>query len=93
MRAFGHALSAVDDEAVEVGKVDLGADLFADASPALKLVGVARAVGHAAPLVVVVRARRARRVALGGRAAAQTLRVAALSIRSARLPRTLLGAL
>lgn len=93
VRAFRHALSSVDDEAVEVGQVDFGAELFADTPPALEPVGIARAVGNAAPLVVVVCARRARRVALGGRAAAQTLSVAALAVRRARLARTFLRAL
>ena len=93
VRALGHALSAVDDEAVEVGEVDFRAELSTDASPALELVGAGRAVGHAAALVVVMCARRTRRVTAGDRAAAQALRVAALTVRGASSPYTLLWAL
>ena len=75
----GHALPGVDDEAVEVGQVHPGAELGRDAAPALELVGAGRALGHAAALVVVVQAGRARRVAVRLRAAAQALAVAALA--------------
>lgn len=91
--AFRHALSTMDDEAVEVGEVDFGAKLGTDAAPALELVGVGRAVSHAASLVVVMHARRTRCVTTRDCAAAQTLRVAALAIRCARSPYTLLWAL
>lgn len=87
-----HALSSVDDEAVVVGEVDFGAQLFTDAAPALELVGAWRAVGHAAPLVVVMRACSAGGVTLRDRAAAQTLRVAALAGCRAGSPCTLLCA-
>lgn len=73
--------------------MDLGAELGADAAPALELVGVGRAVGHAASLVVVMHACRARRVAVGDDAAAQALGVAALAVRCASSPQTLLRAL
>ena len=92
-RALRHALPAVDDEAVKVGEVDFGAELGTDAAPALKLVGARRAVGHAASLVVVMHTGRACCVTARDRAAAQTLRVAALAVRCARSPHTLVWAL
>lgn len=92
-RTLGHALAAVDDEAVLVRQVDLGAELGADAAPALELVGGRRAVGDAAALMEVVHAGRTHRVAVGGGAAAQALGVAALAVGGARPPQALLRAL
>lgn len=92
-RAFGHALSTVDDEAVEVGEVDFGAKLGTDAAPALKLVGAGWAVGHAAALVVVMHTCSTGRVTAWDCAAAQTLRVAALAVHCACSPCTLLWTL
>lgn len=92
-RAFRHALSSVDDKAVKVGKVDLGAELGADAAPALKLVGAGRAFSHTASLVEVMHTGRTCCVTSRDCAAAQTLRVAALAVRCASSPHTLLWTL
>lgn len=94
-RALRHALSAVDDEAVVVGEVEVefGAELSTDAAPTLKLVGARRAVSHTASLVVVMHTCCTCCVATGDCAAAQTLRVAALAVRCARSRHTLLRAL
>lgn len=70
-----------------------GAELHADAAPALKLVGAWWALGHAAPLMVVMHAGGAGRIAGRERAAAQALGVAALAIQRASSPSTLLWAL
>lgn len=88
--AFRHALSTVDDEAVEVWEVDLGAKLGTDAAPALELVGAGRAVGHAAALVVVMHTCSTGCVTAWDCAAAKTLRVAALAVSCARSPCTFL---
>lgn len=78
----------MDDEGVKVRVVDFRADFGADATPALEPVGAWRAVRHAAPLVEVMHAGRARRVAVGSRAAAQALRMAALPLSGASSPST-----
>lgn len=83
----------MNDEAVLVRHVDFGAELGADAAPALELVGVRRTVCDAAALVEVVHAGRARRVAVGGRTASQALGVAALAVRSASPPQAIHRAL
>lgn len=83
----------MDDETVEIWDVHFGAELGADAAPALKLVGVGWAVSNAAPLVVVVHTCRACCVTTRDYAAAQALGVAALAIRCARPTLTLLWAL
>lgn len=87
-RTLGHALSHVDDEGVEVWVVDFGADFGTDAAPAFEAVGARRAVRHTAALVEIVHAGRARHVAVGSRAAAQALRVAALPLCGASSPST-----
>lgn len=91
--ALRHTLSTVDDEAVKFRKVDFGAKLCIDAAPPFKLVGVRRTVSHTPPLVVVMHTCSTCCVTVRGYAAAQTLRVAALSIRCTRSPRTLLWTL
>lgn len=83
----------MDDETVQIREVDFGAELGADAAPALELIGSGRAVGHAASLVVVMHACGARRVTPRGGAAAQALGVAAFAVCSARSPYALLWAL
>lgn len=92
-RTLGHALLPVDDERVRLRQVHFGAELHADAAPALELVGARWALGHAAPSVIVVHAGGAGHVASRERAAAQALGVAALAIRRASSPSTLLWAL
>lgn len=83
----------MDDEGVKEREVDFGAEIFADAPPAFEPVCAWRAVGHAAPFVVVVHARGTCSVTARYRAAAQTLRVAALTLCCASSPSTLLWAL
>lgn len=78
---------------MRIREVHFGAELHADAAPALKLVGAWWAGGHAAPLVVVMHAGGAGRIAAGERAAAQALGVAALAVQRARSPSTPLWAL
>lgn len=78
--AFGHAFSPVDDKLSVVEQVHLRAQIHGDAAPALELVSARRAVLHAAALVVVVEAGRARHVVVGLSAAAQALAVAALAL-------------
>lgn len=90
--AIGHALSGVDYEAVELREVDFGAKLSTDAAPALEFVGARRAVGHAAPFMVVMQTCSTCCVTARDCAAAQTLRVAALTISCANSPCTLLWA-
>lgn len=90
---FREALSPMDDKSIEVRKVNLGAEVSADAPPAFESVRAWRAVGHAAPFVVVVHACSTRCVAARNPAAAQTLGVAALTHRCASSPSTLLRAL
>lgn len=58
----------------------MGAKVHGDAAPALKLVRVGRAVGHATAFVVVVEAGGARGVTVGFGAAAQALAVATLAL-------------
>lgn len=91
--AFRHALSPVNDETVEIGEVDFGAELGTDAAPALKLVGAGWAVGHAASLVVVMHTCRTCCVTTRDCAAAQALGVATLAVCCAHSPHTLLWAL
>lgn len=79
--AFRHALVVVDHKPLvfaRFGGGDFGAELFRDAAPALELVRVGRAGGHADALVVVIAAGDARRVVVGRRAAPQALGMAAL---------------
>lgn len=83
-RAVSHTLSFVDHETVIIGQVDLGAEVHGDATPALKLVRVRRAVLHAAALVIVVLAGGAGPVVVGHGAAAQALGVTALARISTR---------
>lgn len=78
---------------MRVRKVHLGAEVHADAAPALEPVGAGRALGHAAPVVVVVHAGGAGSVAASARAAAQALGVAALAVRRASSPSTLVWTL
>lgn len=78
---LGHALIVVNHKPLVFtcfGGRDFGAELFGHAAPALELVGVGRAGGHADSLVVVVAAGHARRVVVGRRAAPQALGVATL---------------
>lgn len=90
---FRHALSSVDDEGVKVWEVELGAKLGTDATPALEPIRAWRAVSNAASLVVVMHTRGTCHVASRNRAAAQTLRVAALALCCASLSSTLFWAL
>ena len=78
-RALGHALPRVDDKVKVAGQVHAGAKVHGDAAPALKLVRVRGAAGHAAVLVEVVLAGRTRHVVVWLRAAAQALAVATLA--------------
>ncbi len=78
-RAVGHTLSSMDDEAVVIRQVDLGAEVLGDAAPALKLVRAEWTVLHAAALVIVVLAGGTGPVVAGHSAAAQALGVAALA--------------
>lgn len=79
--AFRHALVVVDHKPLvftRFGGGDFRAKLFCDAAPALELVRVGRAGGHADALVVVIAAGDARRVVVGRRAAPQALGMATL---------------
>lgn len=78
---------------MRIRQVHFGAELHADAAPALKPVGARWALGHAAPVMMVMHAGGAGRITAGERAAAQALGVAALTVHRASLPSTLLWAL
>lgn len=84
-RAFTHTPSVVDDEDFVLLIYEFKASLCTDAAPAFKLVGSRRAVRHTTSFVVVMHTSGARCITIRNRAAAETLRVAALAICGAHL--------
>jgi len=79
--AFCHALIVVNHKPLIFtcfGGRDFGAKLFRHAAPALKLVGVGRAGGHADSFIVVIAAGHASGVVVRRRAAPQAFGMATL---------------